>query len=130
MCGDLDDDGRLDDELYAWLVATARRQGAARGESAEPHQRGEPGTPGQMAALFRDALARAVAGIGGAEPGHRAEAIRDEAIVLARLAGLLAGHLPPETDAFRTLVDALMDGSREAERTDHTRHHHGHDHEH
>jgi len=131
MCGDLDDDTTLDDELYAWLVATARRHGVTPGApTVPPGQRAEPGSAGGMAALFRDALERALADIGGAVPGSRADAIRSHAIALARLAGLLAGHLPPETDVFRTLVDALMDGSREPERAGDHAHHHGHGHEH
>jgi hypothetical protein len=56
--------------------------------------------------------------------------LASEAIVLARLAGFLGGHLPPETDIFRNLVDALMDGHREPERQSLDRRKHAHDHHH
>jgi hypothetical protein len=134
MCGDLDEDGtRLDDELYGWLVATARVYGIAPATDAPPR----PWTANsgeRMGLLFRQAFTEAITDIAQAPAGSRAESIRGQAIVLARLAGLLAGHLPPESDVFRTLIDALMDGNREPEHLaahhhDHD-HHHGHDHDH
>ncbi len=130
MCGDLDDDLSLDHELFAWLLANARVHGAAPGKAeAAAAAAGEPGSNAYMTALFRGALTGALTDIEAAPDGTRIDAIRAQAIVLARLAGFLAGHLPPESDVFRDLVDALMDGTREPQvaAAEHE-HHHDHDH--
>jgi hypothetical protein len=132
MCGDLDGDTALDEELFAWLLANAKSHGAAPAAARQDSVAGEPGSNEYMTAVFRGALTRALTHVDAAPEGARADAIRSQAIVLARLAGFLAGHLPPESDVFRDLVDALMDGNREPqqmaaeERRDHE-HHHGPD---
>lgn len=130
MCGDLEDDTRLDDQLFAWLVANAKAHGAAPDAAATSAGTGEPGSNVWMSEQFRAALSRALAEIAAAPEGARAEALGNEAIVLARLAGFLAGHLPPDTDIFRNLVDALMDGHREPEGQARQRHAHAHHHDH
>jgi hypothetical protein len=132
MCGDLEDT-RLDDELFAWLVANAKAHQVAPGEPARSSSAppaGEPGSSAWMGHRFRGALSEALSAIAAAPEGARAEAVGSQAIVLARLAGFLAGHLPPETDIFRNLVDALMDGHREPERQARERRTHGHGHAH
>lgn len=146
MCGDLDDDTKRDDELLAWLTANAKVHDAAPGEPAASGQvaPGAPGSNEYMSWIFRGALTRALSDIAAAAAGARADAIGSQAIVLARLAGFLAGHLPPESDIFRNLIDALVDGNREPEQAagrghaDHQPHHgtagddhhHGHGHDH
>lgn len=138
MCGDLEEDTHLDDELFHWLLANAKAHGAAPEEPARSASEppAETGSQAWMSQRFRDALSSALTEIASAPEGERATAIGSQAIVLARLAGFLAGHLPPETDIFRNLVDALMDGHREPERRAHHRHahahgdHQGHGHEH
>lgn len=134
MCGDLEEDTRIDEELFAWLLADAKAHRAKpdeAGGSASPPPPEEPGSNAWMSHQFRAALSRALADIQAAPEGSRAEALGSEAIVLARLAGFLAGHLPPETDIFRSLVDAMMDGHREPERRAlqrRTHAHHAHEH--
>ena len=129
MCGDLEEDKSLDEALLAWLLADAKAHGVEPGASLdEPAD--EPGSSAWMSYRFRAALARALSEIAAAPEGRRADALGSQAIVLARLAGFLAGHLPPETDIFRSLVDALMDGHREPERRSLDRHEHSHDHGH
>ena len=137
MCGDLEDDTRLDDELFARLVALAGRYGVA---PPEPRLRpaglaGEDARHAYMSRLFSEVLTRSVSDAAACPEGRRADAIADQAIVLARLAGFLAGQLPPGTDLFRAAVEAMMDGYGEpgrlrAEARDHHHHHHHHHHEH
>ncbi len=128
MCGDLDGDTALDQELFGWLLASARVHGASPGSAVPGLPSAEPGSNEYMTATFRGALTRSLADIGRAPEGARVDAIRSHAIVLARLAGFLAGHLPPEMDVFRDVVDALMDGNREPQTA--AEHFHDHEHEH
>jgi hypothetical protein len=131
MCGDLEEDSRLDDELLAWLIANAKAHGAAPEGPGSPPPPEEPGSSAWMTGHFRIALSRALSEIASAPEGSRADALGGQAIVLARLAGFLAGHLPPETDIFRNLIDAMMDGHREpARQAAHRSAHHGHSHDH
>lgn len=135
MCGDLDEDARLDDEIFGRILALATRYGAAPTPGAKPAVAGLDGAGERRAymdALFRDTLNRALGDAAAMPEGQRIDAIASQAIVFARLAGYLAGHLPPVADMFRTAVDAMLDGHGEparvlAERADH---HHGHGHEH
>jgi hypothetical protein len=136
MCGDLDDDPWLDDELFARFLALAKRYGAAPPEHTQPvpaDLAGEQARHAYMNRLFSEMLTRVVGDAAGCPEGRRAEAIADQAIVLARLAGFLAGQLPPETDLFRATIEAMTDGYGEparrlAEARDHHHHHHHHHH--
>ncbi len=135
MCGDLDGDVARDDELFGWLIANARMHGATPGGVPPELPIAEPGSNEYMTATFRGALTRSLTDIERAPEGSRVDAIRSQAIVLGRLAGFLAGHLPPEMDAFRDVVDALMDGNREPQMSagdhiDDHEHHHGSGHVH
>jgi hypothetical protein len=133
MCGDLEDDTRLDDELFARFLALAKRYGATLPEP-RPQRAGPAGEEARhayMSRLFSEMLTRAVGDAAACPEGRRADAIGDQAIVLARLAGFLAGQLPPETDLFRAMVEAMTDGygepaRRRAEAQDHHHHHHHH----
>ena len=135
MCGDIDDDTSRDDELLARLTAHAIKYDAVASDRAGGSETGFSGEAERsqyMSALFRDGLSRALSDASAAPDGAHTDAIACQAIVFARLAGFLAGHIPPEADMFRTVVDALMDGHKEpSEFIDqhHNDHHaHGHDH--
>ena len=134
MCGDLDDDTRLDDELFARFLALARRYGVALAEAHRQPQTemaGEAARHAYMSRLFAEILTRAVGDAAAFPEGRRADAMAGQAIVLARLAGFLAGQLPPETDLFRAMVEAMTDGYGEPARRlaeAQGRHQHHHDH--
>ena len=138
MCGDLEDDTSFDDMIFQRFAAFARRHGAAVPDDPPPlaQDLDEPeGRGAYMSGLFRDAMARAAKDTAGAAEGTRADAIAGQAVVFARLAGMLAAQLPPESDIFRASMEAFMDGHGETARqaADHHHHHHhdhGHDHEH
>lgn len=138
MCGEIEDDTGHDDAIFARFASLARQCGAA----TEPSdgERGidladARGRSAYMEGLFRDALGRALADAAAAPEGTRADAIAGQAIVFARLAGLLTAQLPPEADLFRSAMEAFMDGHAEPARRQpvqhhHHHHHHGHDHDH
>jgi hypothetical protein len=143
MCGELDDDIQINAEVRDRLFAVARRVGVkssgARdvGPLAEAAERAA-----YMEGLFRDALGATLSDVDGAAEDQRIDVIASRAIAFARLAGFLAGHLPPEADLFRSLVEALTEGHAEPRRIgerlraelDHHHHHHhaddDHDHHH
>lgn len=134
MCGELDDDG-LDAEVLARFLLTARRAGARAAQHGHvPDLDGGEGRSAYMQSLFAAGLARAMADAEAATEGQRIEAVAAQAIAFARLAGFIAGQLPPEADLFRACIEALSDGHAEprriaeAERQRHIREH-GHDHD-
>lgn len=136
MCGDIEDDTALDDMIFQRFAAFARNHGAVPPDDLQPlvHDLSDvAGRGAYMSSLFRDAMARAVKDAAGAAEGSRADAIAGQAVVFARLAGMLAALLPPESEMFRASMEAFMDGHGEparqrAKREHH--HHHGHGHEH
>jgi len=137
MCGDLDEEVVIDTELYERFVRLAEHHGVtAAGPSGPMPDLGEPaGRAAYMDTLFSAGLARALGDAGGAREGQRVDAIAAQAIAFARLAGFLAGQLPPEADLFRAAVEALSDGHAmpgraRAETGRRHDHHHGHDHDH
>jgi len=133
MCGDVEDDTQYDDALFARLLALARKYGAVPDLSRQPADR-SPDTGRYMDGLFGDTLTRALDDAATAPAGTRADTVAAQAIVFARLAGFLAGQLPPEADLFRGAMEAFMDGHGEASRPlhdhGHEHHHHGHGHGH
>lgn len=147
MCGELDEDVHIDNEVLARFLFMAKRMGAepAAGGTV-PDLDAPKGRAAYMETLFAAGLTRAVSDAQGATEGQRVEAIAAQAIAFARLAGFLAGQLPAEADLFRAAVEALTDGYAEprriadAERARHVRehghdhgdghHHHDHDHDH
>jgi hypothetical protein len=134
MCGDIDDDDGLDGELLARLTAHAKKHGAVASDGAGKDAidlSGETVRGRYMSGLFRDGLCRALSDASAAPDGARTDAIACQAIVFARLAGFLAGHLPPGADMFRTVVDAMMDGHKEPSAlSDRHSHDHAHGHGH
>lgn len=133
MCGDLDDDVQLDNEILQRFLMIARNHGAIpQSNASAPPDLGETaGRSAYMDTLFSAGLARAVSDAAATREGQRVEAIAAQAIAFARLAGFLAGQLPPEADLFRAAVEALTDGHAMPGRTaDKLRHDHDHDHHH
>lgn len=135
MCGEIDEEVIFDEELWARLMALARRYRLTEAEL--------PARPGRSIAaaadrhaymddLFRDGLARVLGDLSSLPEGQRAEGLASQAVVLARLAGWLAGNLPPEADVTRAAMEAMLDGAREPARalSEAADHHHGHDHHH
>ena len=135
MCGDMDEEeGRLEDELYARFLVNARSL------LAELERGGKRATGEALVAymdkLFADGLSRSVRD-GEAAAEERCQRLRAQPLVFARLAGFLAGHLSLEEDPLRKVMEALMHGYGEAETIapehghDHDHgHDHGHDHKH
>ncbi len=139
MCGDVDDDHGPDDEIFARLLYVVGGHGVrpdALTAREGPPLASDEGRPAYMEQLFRRVLVHAVSDLAAVPQGLRAETIANQAVVFARLAGFLAGHLPPAADMTRETLEALLDGQAEVGRTmrrlrdEHHGHSHDHDHDH
>ncbi len=128
MCGDLDEGDRFEGDLYQrFLVHAQALQQRAKGS-------GE-GLNGYLDTLFADVLKRCVSDAESVAPADSYRHLAMQSLVLARLAGFLAGHVALNEDPLRKLMEATMHGYTEADVTpvrDHHEHdhHHGHDHGH
>ena len=139
MCGEVDEERQLDDEIVARLLYVSGGYGVTKdtltARAAAPLSSDE-GRPAYMSDLFRRVLNHAVSDLSAVPEGLRAETIANQAVVFARLAGFMAGQLPAGDDMMRAALEAMLDGQAEPARTfarlrDHDHgHEHGHDHHH
>lgn len=138
MCGEIDEQVIVGQEMLDRFRAMARGMDLPRpgSDGDDPVGLAEPeGRAAYMERIFRSGLARALEDISRAEEDETVDALAAQAIALARLAGFLAGQLPPEADLFRALIEAVSAGHSEPqERAESMRaardHHHGHAHDH
>ena len=116
MCGDFDDQERIDEELFEHFVELIGQLGvdvrqAGNGAPARLETEAERAT--YMDALFRAGLTRCVNDAANLPIGERMDALAGAAIVFARLAGFLTAQFPPDSDLFRMVTGAVMDGHAE-----------------
>ena len=119
MCGDIENDIPLEQRIiehFRELAGQYLNSGGSPGNDA---------SHGYMDALFGAVLRRCVDDL---DEGGSAERLRDQAVVLARLSGLLAGQLPPEMDNLHATMDAMLVGYGEASGANAVSHGHGHHH--
>src|SRR4051812_26155621 len=103
MCGDLDQDQdahELEARLYARFVAHARAL-LPGSEQLPPPPQPPRDAIAYMEKLFCDVLSRSLRDTDEAGEGHRYERLALQPVVLARLAGFLAGHLSLGEEALR-----------------------------
>ncbi|MGH6947791.1 MAG: hypothetical protein ACREDZ_10725, partial [Kiloniellales bacterium] len=124
MCGEIEAEVPLERQILNRFIEVARARLAPHRERATAVF---PGGAAHMEQVFSSALALALADVEAAGEGATLEQLAAQAVVFARLSGLLAGQLPPELNALPQAMDALLVGYREA--ADHE-HDHDHDHEH
>ena len=132
MCGEIDEQVVVGQDLRARLNSLTSGM-----DLPKPSDSGEnpvdladaAGRGAYMERIFRAGLARSLEDI------ERVDALAAQAIALARLAGFLAGQLPPEADLFRALIEAVSSGHAEPQERAQTirrahDHHHGHANDH
>ena len=121
MCGDLDEEDKLEGDLYQRFLVHSRAM-LEQPLAANDMNR-------YLDGLFQSLLKRCVddAEQGASPNGYQQLAM--QSLVLARLAGFLAGHVALNEDPMRKVMEALMLGYQEAEAPP-ARDHHGHDHDH
>jgi hypothetical protein len=127
MCGDLDEEDRLETALYTRFRSHAKALLSGRPAESRPSE----SPSAYMDRLFADALTRCLRDLDGADESRRYERLAAQPVVFARLAGFLAGHASLREDPLRKTVEAMMHGYAEAEQVapDHGHEHH-HDGEH
>ncbi len=134
MCGEIDEQVLVGQDLLEHLSVLSRRLGLTTSDAGGPAPEDlaeAEGRAAYMEATFRSGLARALGDVERAAEEERVDALACQAIALARLAGFLAGQLPPEADLFRATVEALTAGHAEPrEIGEAARHDHHHHHEH
>jgi hypothetical protein len=132
--------GEIDEQVIVGQDMRARLEGLTAGMNLpSPEDDGEDpvdlaqaeGRGTYMERIFRSGLARALEDIKRAQEDETVDALAAQSIALARLAGFLAGQLPPEADLFRALIEAVSSGHNEPqERADIIRRAHDHHHHH
>lgn len=127
MCGDFEESDLIDEQLFNRLLEQAKEQGvvpARPGADAPADLSAEEARTAYLQRLFQAGLSRAVNDAGNLPQGERMDAVAGQALAFARLAGFLAGQLPPEADLFRAVTEALMQGHRERQEWERDRQRH------
>lgn len=138
MCGELDESLQINQEILERFNGMARFLGVQPVADQRPAPEALASAEGRaayMERLFNENLSRVLSDVRAADEEETVDAIASQAIALARLAGFVAGQLPPDADLFRSVVEAMTEGhgepARIAERIRrHHAHEHGHDHDH
>ena len=120
MCGDVDEQGRIDEELFERFLSLAARHGVtptAYDHGTPDDLTSEEARKSYMNKLFKEGLNLSLNEAAILPEGERMDGVAGQALVFARLAGFLAGQLPPEADLFRTVIGAVMEGYREPTQT-------------
>lgn len=124
MCGDLEEIDGESERLYGAFLQAAeaaiheaidhrggsrRRIEPQQGDSAD-HQLSDDSLHAYMDGLFGDVLGACLKDARRASAAERYRVLASQSIVLARLAGLLAGHRDPREDPLASSIEALMAG--------------------
>ncbi len=125
MCGDLEPEDRIESDLYQRFLVHSQAM------LEQPSAGGDMNR--YLDGLFKDVLRRCVADSEKAADPNGYATMAMQSLVLARLAGFLAGQVALNEDPMRKVMEAVMHGYSEAEappERDHHGHEHGHDHGH
>lgn len=131
MCGDLEPEDRLETDLYQRFVvhSHAALRSPASADELNAYLDG----------LFKRVLRQCLDDAEQASAGSAYRVMAMQSLVLARLAGFLAGHVALNEDPLRKLLEATMLGYQEADAKHveasagghaHGHDHHGHEHGH
>ena len=118
MCGDLEEEDRLEGDLYQRLLVHSRAL------LDKPPGGGELNR--YLDGLFTAMLQRCLTDAEQTASPNGYATVAMQSLVLARLAGFLAGHVALNEDPLRKLLEAVMLGYAEAESVPARDHHHGH----
>jgi len=121
MCGDLEPEDRIESDLYQRFLVHSQAM------LAQPSADGEMNR--YLDGLFKDLLRRCIADSEKTADPNGYATMAMQSLVLARLAGFLAGQVALNEDPMRKVIEAVMLGYGEAEAPP-ERDHHGHDHDH
>ena len=126
MCGDLDEEDQFEGDLYQRFLVHSQAMLAKAPAGGDDLNR-------YLNSLFKDLLKRCVTDAEHVASPNAYRQVAMQSLVLARLAGFLAGHVALNEDPLRKLMEAVMLGYGEADAPPvqgHHGHSHGHGHEH
>ena len=118
MCGDLEEENKLECDLYQRFLVHSRAM------LEQPSAGGDMNR--YLDGLFKGLLQRCLQDTEQTASPNGYTTLAMQSLVLARLAGFLAGHVALNEDPMRKVLEAVMLGYQEAE-TPPERDHHGHD---
>jgi hypothetical protein len=118
MCGDLEEADEDTTRLYGAFRHAAQRMTAeltAKGASRASLHTPDGEIPNRalyayMDGLFAETLQACLDDAGQVDEAQRARVLSSQAVVMARLAGFLAGHLDLREDPMRMASSALLSG--------------------
>lgn len=110
MCGDDPEQDVLTRLAHHAQLARGPGQASVRDGLSAGSLREPDAFYNYMDELFHDVVAFAVADIAEVPESDRENLIRSQSIVLARVSGLLAGHLGGRDDFIRMTMEALLEG--------------------
>ena len=124
MCGDLEEEDRFEGDLYQRFLVHSQEALAKVPAGGDDLNR-------YLDELFNDLLKRCVIDAERVASPNAYRQVAMQSLVMARLAGFLAGHVALNEDPLRKLMEAVMLGYAEAESPpEHDHHGHGHGHGH
>lgn len=126
MCGDLEEEDAFEGDLYQRFLVHSRAMLAKASMGGDDLSR-------YLDELFNDLLVRCVKDAEQVAAPNAYRQVAMQSLVLARLAGFLAGHVALNEDPLRKLMEAVMLGYGEADAPlvhGHHGHSHSHDHGH
>jgi hypothetical protein len=138
MCGEIDETIEVNLQLLERFKVMTRMLGleVPEPEASGPRGLADPkGRAAYMEQIFQLGLVRALKDAQAAAEDETVDAIASQAIAFARLAGFIAGQLPPDADLFRAVIDAVITGHDETTKLQQQYRRnqaeaHGHDHDH
>ena len=116
MCGEIDENLEVNNEILERFSILAGMLGANGGCKPTPREQDLSTAAGRselMDAVFHENLELTLAAVANADEDEVVDSIASHAIALARLAGFIAGQLPPDADLFRSVIDAMSAGHAE-----------------
>lgn len=124
MCGEIEEENSLQADLLQRFLVHSRQA------LATPAAAGSDGLNAYLDRLFAEFLRRCADDLRGRDETEAYPRLAMQSLVLARLAGFLAGHVALNEDPLRKLIEAVMLGYGEAEMPVRDDHHHHDDHDH
>jgi hypothetical protein len=116
MCGEIDEQVQVGQDLreqFAVMSSMLGLEPVTHSGEGPTGLADAKGRAAYMEQIFRDGLALALHDVSAAAEEETVDALASQAIALARLAGFIAGQLPPEADLFRSLIEAVTAGHAE-----------------
>lgn len=136
MCGEIDENIQINIDLLERFTVMSKMLGLVQQDDTgvgPTKLETSEGRAAYMEHIFRLGLSRALTDASNAPEGEAVDAMASQAIAFGRLAGFLAGQLPPDADLFRAVIESVTEGYAETgklERQHRDSHAHAHGHSH